>query len=244
MFDIVILHGPNDDSIIHKNIELNSKNVIGYNKIYIITHNKNLKIDNCIIIHEEIFPFKKSDIEVYINCKQRCGWYLQQLLKLYAHNCINQLLDYYLVIDSDTLFLKETNFFYNDIPLYYFGTEYHLDYFDHIKRFLPDLSKQNNTSGICHHMIFNRIILEEIFLKVETLHNDIFWKIFLQCINDKCKNALDITAGASEYEIYYNYLIKYHYDKMKIRHLKRTDCSSIPTYSYYDYVSLHHYMRK
>jgi hypothetical protein len=244
MFDIVILHGPNDDNIINKNIEYNSKNIIGYNKIYIISHDKNLKIDNCITINEEIFPFKKSDMEIYIKCKQRCGWYLQQLLKLYSHIYIKELLDHYLVIDSDTLFLKKTEFFENNIPLYNFGNEYHLDYFDHMKRFLPELSKQNNTSGICHHMIFNKTILKELFLKVETLHKDIFWKVFLNCVNNKCKNSLNIHAGVSEYEIYYNYIIKYHKDKMKIRELKRADVSSIPTNSCYDYLSLHHYMRR
>ena len=34
MFDIVICHGPNDDSMLELNLNYNKKNIIGYNNIY------------------------------------------------------------------------------------------------------------------------------------------------------------------------------------------------------------------
>jgi hypothetical protein len=44
------------------------------------------------------------------NKKQnRNGWYLQQLLKLYASFVIKDLLNDYLVIDADVYFLKPIN---------------------------------------------------------------------------------------------------------------------------------------
>ena len=109
-FDIVIPVGPNDINQIHEQIKSTKQNIIDYRTIYIITSNPELTIDGCIIIDETIFPFTKKDIELYHGKGDRTGWYLQQLLKLYAGKVIPNILDKYLVIDSDTYFLKPTRF--------------------------------------------------------------------------------------------------------------------------------------
>ena len=41
----------------------------------------------------------------------RNGWYLQQLLKLYAGLTIPNILENYLVVDSDVFFLKPIHFY-------------------------------------------------------------------------------------------------------------------------------------
>ena len=92
MFDIVICHGPNDDSMLELNLNYNKKNIIGYNNIYIITHDINLARDDCIIIHESIFPFSINILKEYItSTNNRYGWYLQQLLKFYAYELIENI---------------------------------------------------------------------------------------------------------------------------------------------------------
>jgi hypothetical protein len=88
-FDIVICLGPHDIHIIHEMIIQTKQNVVGYRNIYIVSYDKNIKVDGCITIDENIFPFNKAFISKYIQPNQkikedRSGWYLQQLLKLYS----------------------------------------------------------------------------------------------------------------------------------------------------------------
>jgi len=174
----------------------------------------------------------------------RCGWYFQQLIKLYVSFVIPNILDNYLVIDSDTVFLKPITFFDKDIPLYNFGTEYHLPYFIHMINLHPSFSKVNIMSGICHHMLFQKYILNELFETVEKYHNNSkkFYQIFLESIEKK----EILGSGASEYEIYFNFLQKNYPNQYKIRPLKWQNVSTLNfnlNNTELDYVSCHWYMR-
>ena len=66
-------------------------------------------------------------------------------------------------------------------------------------------------SGICHHMIFETKYINELIYKIEKNHNDKFYNIFLQLVTHKK------ISGVSEYEIYFNYILKNYGDKIKIR---------------------------
>ena len=241
MFDIVIPVGPNDTDIIKKQLEYTKKNIIGYRNIYIITYDKSLYIEDCIIITEDIFPFDINTVSKFHGKISRNKWYLQQLLKLYAGFVIPTILDRYLVIDSDTFFLKPTTFIKDNKCLYNFGNEYHKPYFDHMKKLDKHLIKQDlHKSGICHHMMFETKYIKLLFNQIETEHNDKFYNVFL-------KNVVNIhTSGASEYEIYFNFMLKYYPDKISIRKLKWSNVGSLDKYlnnDYYDYISFHWYMR-
>lgn len=237
LFDIVIPVGPNDINKINNLIEYTKKNIIGYRNIYLISKN-NINIDDCIFINENIFPFNINVISVFYGKNNRNGWYFQQLIKLYASFFIDNILNNYLVIDADTYFLKPTIFFKNKLPLYNIGTEYNLPYFEHMTNLYPSLNKSINHSGICHHMMFQKHILEELFTLVESYHNKPFWEAFLLCINQNHY----LGSGASEYEIYFNYLHIFHPNKFIIRELKWTNNSQIIEDNDYDYVSCHWYL--
>jgi len=244
LFDIVIPVGPNDINFINISLEFNIKNILNYRNIYIIGDSKllSIKINNkqCIVIDEKNFPFNLEIIKLYLGDNNRCGWYLQQLIKLYAGFTIPDILDNYLVIDSDTVFLKPTTFFEDDIPLYNFGSEYHMPYFIHMINMHPSLIKCNKTSGISHHLIFQKYILKDLFKLVESFHKKLFYEIFLEAIE---YNEI-MYSGASEYEIYYNFLIKNYSGKYKIRELKWKNVNQLPKYNNdLDYVSCHWYMR-
>ena len=237
LFDIVIPVGPNDRTVIHNMVEHTKKNVIGYRNIYLVSYDVSILIENCITVDENIFPFNKQLIGNIIGHNDRVGWYLQQLIKLYASFVIIDILDNYLVIDSDTYFLRPSSFFLNKLPLYNPGSEYHLPYFNQMNKLHPSLSKKSSKSGISHHMMFQKKILIELFKLVESYHNTDFWKAFLSSIDTR-----DILgSGASEYEIYFNYLHIYHRESFIVRALEWENTSQIK--DNLDYISCHWYMR-
>lgn len=236
-FDVVIPVGPNDINIIQNQLSYTLKNIIGYRNVYLISVDDSLKVDGCITISESIFPFSLQTVAKYHGKLDRNGWYLQQLLKLYAGIVIPDILNKYLVIDSDTFFLKPTTFLYNGMCLYNYGSEYHSPYFIHMQKLHPDLKKKYNVSGICHHMMFETSILKELFKMVETKHNDLFYNVFL-------KNVTEYNAsGASEYEIYFNYIISKYEDSIRIRKLNWVNKNKLVLDDKYDYISCHWYMR-
>jgi hypothetical protein len=239
MFDIVIPIGPNDVDIIKHQIEYTKKHIIGYRSIYLISYDKSINIDECNTISEDIFPFSLETVSNFHGKLNRNGWYLQQLLKLYAGLIIPDILNTYLVIDSDTFFLKPTTFIEDGKCLYNYGDEYHLPYFEHMQKMHETLSKQySDKSGICHHMIFETKYIKELFNIIEKKHDDTFYNVFL-------KNVTQYQfSGASEYEIYFNYIILNHKDNIKIRELKWTNTQYFILNSDYDYISIHHYNRR
>lgn len=237
MFDIVIPIGPNEKKIIKKQIIYTKKNIIGYRNIFLICYDPKIIIDGCITINENIFPFNMDTVVKYHSKLKRNGWYLQQLLKLYAGKVIPEILDKYLVIDSDTFFLKPTNFIENNKCLYNYGTEYHEPYFEHIKKLDKNLEKMFiDKSGICHHMMFETKYIDEIISKIEKNHNDYFYNIFLKLVTDFKY------SGASEYELYFNYMFKYHKDNIKLRKLNWANIKFLIFDKNYDYISCHHYL--
>jgi hypothetical protein len=239
MFDIVIPVGPSDTSIIYHQIEYTKQNIVGYRNIYLIASDADLDISGCIIIPECIFPFSIQTVTEYHTKNARNGWYLQQLLKLYAGSVIPNILDMYLVIDADTFFVKPTSFLCDNKPCYNFGTENHRPYFEHIdKIFGKHIYKVDaHKSGICHHMLFEQKYVNEIFSLVESIHKLPFWQVFLS-------NVVDITrSGASEYEIYFNYVLLYHKNEIVVRSLCWANSTSLKNKESYDYISVHWYNR-
>jgi len=243
-FDIVICYGPMDQNKIHKMIEYTKKNVIGYRNIYIVSYDRSLLIEGCITVDENTFGFNPVVIK-YLGNNERNGWYLQQLIKLYASFAIKDLLDNYLVIDTDTFFLKPTHFFDEDgRPLYNIGTEYWFPYFKHMEKMHPLLKRYDERiSGITHHMVFQKNKLQNLFEMVERMHpGKLFYEIFLESVDPR----FALTSGASEYEIYFNYLQCFCKEYFNIRPLKWSNVKienlEKAIEMNYDYVSCHHYL--
>lgn len=243
LFDIIICVGPNDSDIIANTVPYTKKNVLDYRNIYLVCADPTINIDGTITIDEKIFPFNIDDLIKKFGNNNRNGWYLQQLLKLYSSNVIPGILQNYLIIDSDTFILKPLSFINNNKYIYTIGNEYHIPYFNHMNKLHPSLKRIHNCSGISHHMIMNTEHVNGLFKLVESYHNNMkpFWEIFLDMIDI---NDL-LASGASEYEIYFNYMNIYHKNHIIIRQLNWTNASSLNDYNKHcDYVSVHWYMRK
>jgi len=198
---------------------------------------------------EKKFPFSKEDIADIFGVNRdfwRLGWYLQQLLKCYAPFVIPDLLEHFLCLDADVIFLKPTRFVSSDgVSLVNYGRQHVRRYFNHAKRLYPEIIRVNPVeSGITDHMPMQTAILRDLFERVEAHHNGLsFWKVFLASVNT---NDYRYT-GASEYEIYFNFARIFHPDKIALRKLKtcwEKSLDKIHRYQQenYDYVSFHAWM--
>ena len=148
------------------------------------------------------------------------------------------------MLDADTIFLNTVTFTdYSGNGFYNTGSEYHPPYFTYMDRLIPWLHKvHKGYSGICHHMLFQRIVLEDLFNELRIYHEAEPWIALCQCI-DKSE-----FSGLSEYEIYFNFVFT-RTDQMKIRPLKWKDSTEIGNFPLfksqgYHYVSCHTWMRQ
>lgn len=216
--DIVIAYHPKDKKVLPYCIE-GTKNIKNRNNIYIIS-SEDPKIEGTIYINENSFPFKKDNIKEYFGEKDssRAGWYFKQLMNLYAHRVIKNITNKFLLLDCDTLFINEVSMVDNDNKtLYSTGSENHEPYFDHMNKLIPGLNRQiPEKSGIVHHLMVEKKYLDEIIQKVEEIHKKDFWKVMMELID---KNEIH-SSGFAEYEIYFNYMLKYHPDVIKLRDLR------------------------
>ena len=234
-FDIVISSCKKDQFVLQKAIESIKEYIKGYRRIIVVSNEKLTEIENVEWFDEKKYPFTMKDMYDYMDKivpdekRRRKVSYINQLIKLYAHKVIPDLLDNILIYDSDIVFIKETTFFEDDKPLYgnrivnldpyqpYLNHNLQLDSSFDFGNKLDINKKLKKTgkfcSGICHHMIFNKTIINEIIDFIEKRSGEIFWKYFLTNVTNKNINHCE----PSEYELYYNYVNIFHNSKIKIR---------------------------
>lgn len=206
---------------------------------------------------EKLYPFSKDEVAYEMfqdaemakaycgDSRNRLGWLYQQLLKLYAPFVIPGISSNVLILDSDVIFLNPVNFLNKQNGgLYCVGTEYCAPYFEHAARLLPGLKKEYaKWSGVVHHMLFQRSILQDIFNKVETHHGEEMWKAICHCVD----RSILWYSFCSEYEIYFNYAFA-HTSQVEIRHLKWNNVNNLKNLvelkaAGYHFVGWHAYSR-
>jgi hypothetical protein len=255
--DVVITVGPSDIDLLPEQIQHTRKNVMNCRNIYLISYDPSVNVPGCITVDERIYPFTLETVQEVLGKNHRNGWYLQQLLKVYAAQVVPDLLDRFVCIDSDAFFVKPIEFVNptNDRSRCCYSAEYHISYFEHMERLCPSLKRIDpKKSGICHHMVFERQYWKEIIDMVETYHNGkAFYEVFL--------NSVDVAqatmSGASEFEIYFNYMLQNHSEKIEVRPLiwedvinwvKVIDWETVvkeePDLIGHDFVCYHHHLRK
>jgi hypothetical protein len=146
-----------------------------------------------------------------------------------------------LIVDADVIFFKRVKFLDNGKFLFDKNHETHLPYFAHIKRLHPSFGPAfRNTSGIVNVMIVNKEILRELFQKVEDYHKQEFWNVFLDQV------APNEFSGASEYEIYFHYINKFHPNKVILRPLRYSNFGLRSKLEGGDwhYITYHHHVQK
>ena len=123
----------------------------------------------------------------------RRGWYLQQLIKLEALSRASHL-DRILIWDADTIPLREISFFDSQGNCqYFFGSEYHLPYFENIDRLLG-LDKTILGSFIAQNFPITGKQIESFFSYIEKRHEKKWWDAVIESID------FGELSGFSEYE--------------------------------------------
>ena len=231
LFDIVITSIEKDKFILQHNLNSIKKYVKNYRRIIVVSNNKLTDIEGVEWFDEKKYPFQLRDVYDNLfnygkNRNRKCS-YINQLLKLYAHKIIPDLTENILICDSDIIFIKETTFIKDDKPLYgnrIVKRRSYQPYFEHFLLlndnfdFLNSkdnikLAKNNKlVSGICHHIVYNKFIINELIDLIEKTNNTIFWKFYLN-------KAMEGKKEPANCELYYNYVNKFHNDKIIIREI-------------------------
>lgn len=146
----------------------------------------------------------------------RAGWYFQQFIKMaYAYRCEDAQ---YISWDADTIPLRKIDFKDADGTLLFTTKdEHHQPYFDTMYRLLG-LKKESDASFIAEHMIFDKVIMEEMIERIEC--NQILGGTHFY---EKVLHAIDedeiLNSGFSEFELYGNYVLTYHKEEYHMRQM-------------------------
>lgn len=253
--DVVIVTHPKDKETLDLCIEGLKENCENIRRIILVSSEK--LTDQCEWFDEKQFPFSIDDVALAIGrgskkrselfFKGHCrypGWYFQQLLKLYSPYVIPGISSNVLVVDSDTIFMNPVKFTNesNGGLFCYSKLRAKKRYLLFAKRLLPGYKRiYPQVYSICHHMLFQKPILDDLFKTVEKYHGTSFWKAFCRSVDLNRKMA-------SEYEIYFNFALR-HTNQVELRGLKWTNSGDLNKKEQfkkegYKFVSFHTYMRE
>jgi len=172
-----------------------------------------------------VYPLEEGKSQFERTIWGRIGWFLQQLLKMYAGRVLH--LQDYVLLDSDLVWNRDVYFISDEqqpssvatnISRYYYATstQYHPSYVSTVKKIagldMYNSKKERFRSGICHHMVLVKPVLDALFETAETLHGGLpFWQIMLNqsSLEMTCRAPRAGICGAgstlSEYELYFNF---------------------------------------
>jgi hypothetical protein len=128
------------------------------------------------------------------------GWVLQQLIKFNASFLVST--DDYLVLDADTVFLRQQAFFRGGRTVLRFSDQYELLYDDSL-RLLLGTSRRFPVSFVTHHMVFNRDLVRSLLASWENRFGRPWWQVLLREVDDRRRHLISF----SEYELYGNYVV-------------------------------------
>jgi hypothetical protein len=257
-YDVVTTIHSKDKERYELFMKYNKKNLIGAGTFNYVSY-KNLNNEGNYI-SEKLYPFSKEDVINYIKDyipDFRWGWYYQQLLKLYIFEINEFDHDNVLIFDSDILLLKELNLFdenTNKMKIFKRLTgdmKIHTPYKKCMEYILSNVNKnEDDDSGICHMMIFNKQIIKQLFADIETKHNKKLWKVCLDGVIKYVNENGYTMSILSEYELYYNYVKNNYMEKYVIDNNFKYLDMSINKFNFnrnknkYNFIADHHYQSR
>ena len=227
MIDVVIPAHKKDIDTLDLCIDGIRNNVKDVRRIIVVSKDK--LTDNAEFYCEEDFPFSFQDVGDIVGFHKKTFNYYGGLIQTTSALVIPDLERDVLVCDADTIFLKETEFVNeNDIAQYNvsYDVPSHVKmhpYYEHMEKLIPGLTKQTQYSGICHHMLIQKDVLQEMFTRVEEIHGLPFWKADIAVTLQHYKSLGKIPEHENSpllfttYELYFNYILKYYPFRCAVR---------------------------
>lgn len=159
------------------------------------------------------------------------NWYFQQLLKLNVFRTIDLAVNHILVLDADVALVKDTLFVDGErrsllaygYPLHWqLNTRRYTVPAEHsalsaAARLVPGWKTVDAYSGMQHHIVLDRRIMDELVRRVEGHHGLEFWRAFIRSI-ERAK-----WHGISEYVIYRHFAAANFVAEVRSRHLGSVD---------------------
>jgi hypothetical protein len=203
-FDILITCHQKDFQKLSMVISSIKSNVVGFDKIHIISNGKLLSDDPQIITHNE-----KDILNVDLSkIKYRPNWIYQQLLKL-LQTVTKQ---WYLVIDADTIITRQISPIENGNAKFYFNENFqnYEPYFNFSNKLKVPKSEDN--TFISEIMLFNRNYVKELFSMNDLNTTEDILKFIYENVDE--------SSQLSEYELYGNFIEKYHPNEYENKYIK------------------------
>jgi hypothetical protein len=145
-----------------------------------------------LFIHEDkILPAPANELRTR-------GWVLQQLIKLNACNHVKT--EWYLVLDSDTVFLRPQAFFRDGKAMIRYSDQYELLYNRSLQLILGH-DKRFPVSFVTHHMMFHTEAVKEMLILFEHRFGCSWW---LAILNELDKGH---PVSFSEFELYGHFVL-------------------------------------
>jgi hypothetical protein len=163
--------------------------------------------------------------------KTNISWYFQKVLKLGMFDFLDTDSQQVLEVDADFTFIKPTEFVDREGRAqlaYGYPFKCHIGKNDHAipeshaaknaaSRLLPDWSPIDAFSGMQHHMVFDRSIINRLTQSVEEAHDKQFWDAFFHSVETSK------LAGISEFVLYRHFAHRNAPDRVNARHISSVD---------------------
>lgn len=132
--------------------------------------------------------------------QRKTGWYLQQLAKFYAGTVLK--LDDYVVLDADIVWHKDVPLIDRSLTaeripnlnryLYAYSTQVHPAYASTMRQLLDiEATPGKHMSGIVHHIVVVKEVMEGIRGKVEAKHGLPLWQAMLNVSANELTSSID-----------------------------------------------------
>jgi hypothetical protein len=186
----------------------------------VLDSENNINFDSLVLVPESLYPFDLELVGKHM-WNNKFTWIYQQLLKLYSYRILSKfgppIKQRYLVIDSDTVAVRQTTFLVDGYKPVYNVASVMSGAFDNdcmigkglVKEVFPDGSVPKSfpnhgdqkLTPITHHIMIDGVILEDMLGAIEKLHGGIqAWRV----LRNLTKSVL------SEYELYMSWIMRYH----------------------------------
>lgn len=168
-------------------------------------------------IHDDAFPLTRRDVQQWLGPDAAAGWWWQQLLKLQLLHWRPDLGERLLVWDSESVLMRPLSFEADGRILLHPASELHAPYTAHLTTLVPGLQRWHpRLSGITHWMVFHAGVVDDLMTRVQRHWHMPFWQAYLAAVQAAWRKQ----GGASEYDLVFNFALRFHSERYRLRPLK------------------------